>query len=363
MKFAIAKNGCDRVRDEMVDELISVFYRHGHQLSTETNGIKFLLNLTDIESPRAGRRRSQSVFIISVVSADEPVKDIRSMCYRTLIRTLSNLLICFAKNGHDNGTPEVYFTTPEAGFYHLPFDAERVYQSMLPIAGAHYAINNRLIPDLPERLWTPSPAFESIKRYGKEMDELGVLPTPFPLKELLSEQEMRHLFKIYGITGLSYGNLSAREEVPELGSTTFWMTGRGINKANITKVGKDVLLVKGFDFDQGEALVSVSTDHDPTARVSVDAVEHSMIYEAFPNVGAIVHVHAWMENILCTRQNYPCGTRELAQEVVDLLRQTTNPSRAVVGLKNHGLTITGPSLDEIFDRIRGRLLVEVPMFA
>jgi ribulose-5-phosphate 4-epimerase/fuculose-1-phosphate aldolase len=49
--------------------------------------------------------------------------------------------------------------------------------------------------------------------------------------------------------------------------------------------------------------------------------------------------------------------------VVNLLNQTEDPSEAVVGLKNHGITVTGSSLDEIFDRIRGKLLTEVPMFA
>ena len=34
---------------------------------------------------------------------------------------------------------------------------------------------------------------------------------------------------------------------------------------------------------------------------------------------------------------------------------------AVIGLKNHGLTITGESLDEIFDRIEGKVLRQVPM--
>lgn len=360
MKFALSKDGCVPIRDEMVEELIHFLRSQGHQLSADTNGIKFLLNLTSMESPRAGRRRSQSVFIISVVATDKHIDDMRSACYRTLIRTLSNLLICFETNG--NPVPEVYFTTPEAGFYHVPFDPEEVYRLMLPIAGAHYAIENRLIPDLPPRFKAMSPVVHSIARYGKELDKLGVLPTPFPLRELLSEDDMRHLYKIYGITGLSYGNLSARENIPELGQNTFWMTGRGIDKANISRVGKDVLLVKGFDYERGEALVSVPEDFDPTARVSVDAVEHELIYRTFPDVAAIVHVHAWMENIVCTRQNYPCGTRELAREVVDLLRCAENPARAVSGLKNHGLTITGPSLDEIFDRIRGKLLTEVPMF-
>ena len=141
------------------------------------------------------------------------------------------------------------------------------------------------------------------------------------------------------------------------------MTARGVNKAKLSAVGKDILLVKGFDYEGGKALVSVPPVYEPKARVSVDAVEHEMIYRKIPGVGAIVHVHAWLEGVLCTRQNYPCGTQELAEEVVDLLLQTDSPSRTAVGLKNHGLTITGPNLDEVFERISGRLITQVPMFA
>ena len=37
-----------------------------------------------------------------------------------------------------------------------------------------------------------------------------------------------------------------------------------------------------------------------------------MIYQDHPDVGAILHVHAWMEGIAATDINYPCGTAELA---------------------------------------------------
>lgn len=43
------------------------------------------------------------------------------------------------------------------------------------------------------------------------------------------------------------------------------------------------------------------------------------------------------------------------------MREAKDPSRAIVGLKNHGLTITGRSLDDILERIEGRLLKTVPM--
>jgi ribulose-5-phosphate 4-epimerase/fuculose-1-phosphate aldolase len=96
-------------------------------------------------------------------------------------------------------------------------------------------------------------------------------------------------------------------------------------------------------------------------RVSVDAIEHFMIYREHPSVGAIIHVHAWMDDIVSTHVNFPCGTRELAVAVADLVRQAPDPSRAVVGLKNHGLTITGHSLREIFARIDGKIIPQVPM--
>ena len=360
MKFAVIKNGTDRVRDNLAESITAKFIEHGGELSENLIEVQFVLNLTTVDNPHVYRRRSRNVFVISLVTGYNLNGTIRSVCYTTLIRSLSNLLICAVPtNGH--GT-EMYFTTPEAGFYHISFNPETVYQRIFPIAGAHFATDNIIIPDLPAQYSNSTQVVEKIKRYGAVLHNLNVLPTPFPLQEVLPPGELRHLFKIFGITGASYGNLSARENINGLGDTTFWMTGRGVNKAHLSKIGKDILLVKDFDLHRGTAFVSVPPEYDLKARVSVDAIEHYLIYKTFPKVGAIVHVHAWIEGVNCTRQNYPCGTTELAQEVVELLRQTDTPERTAVGLKNHGLTITGPDLDEIFARITNTLQTEVPMF-
>jgi hypothetical protein len=61
-----------------------------------------------------------------------------------------------------------------------------------------------------------------------------------------------------------------------------------------------------------------------------------------------------------TLQSWPCGTRQLAEEVAALVLAAPDPPSAIVGLKNHGLTIVGRSLDEILARIEGRLAQEVP---
>jgi ribulose-5-phosphate 4-epimerase/fuculose-1-phosphate aldolase len=371
MRFAVIKNDLDPERDRIAAAIERACLEHGHELGSPENGVRFVLNLTSPDSPRSFRRRAQSVFVFSLVTLAAPPRssqELRSMCYATLVRTLSNILLCAVpKEGPaaDGGRPayEIYFTTPEAGFYHLTFDPERVYERIIPIAGARFAIANRFSADLPERFWNTSPAVERIKRGGNELDELGVLPAPFDLHQVLSETSIRHIYKLFEMRSLSYGNLSARERVPELGDTTFWMTARGVNKARLSRIGWDILLVKGFDHEAVQALVSVPPDHDPKVRVSVDAVEHEMIYRTYPRVGAIVHVHAWMDGVLCTDQNYPCGTIELAQDVVRLLARTEHPERTTVGLRNHGLTITGPDLDEIFGRIRGNLRTEVAMMA
>jgi ribulose-5-phosphate 4-epimerase/fuculose-1-phosphate aldolase len=141
------------------------------------------------------------------------------------------------------------------------------------------------------------------------------------------------------------------------------MTGRGVNKSDLREPGKDILLVKDFNIEEGTAYLSMPVNYNPKARVSVDAIEHYLIYKNYPCVNAVIHVHAWIDGVISTAQNYPCGTRELAEEVVDLLSQTNDPTSAEIGLKNHGLTITGHSLKEIFERIGDKLVTQVEMSA
>lgn len=161
--------------------------------------------------------------------------------------------------------------------------------------------------------------------------------------------------RLYGIGGLSYGNLSARKD-----EKRFWMSASGVDKSKLEVIGRDILLVSDFDPKTPAMILSVPPNVQPR-RVSVDAIEHWMIYREHPEVGAIVHVHAWMDGIRSTEINYPCGTIQLATAVAELVRQEPDPSRAVIGLKNHGVTITGHSLDEIFERIEGKIIPQVPM--
>jgi ribulose-5-phosphate 4-epimerase/fuculose-1-phosphate aldolase len=161
--------------------------------------------------------------------------------------------------------------------------------------------------------------------------------------------------RLYGIGGLSYGNLSQRKD-----ERRFWMSASGVDKSKLEQPGRDILLVSDYDEPAGRIVVSVPPGIEPR-RVSVDAIEHWMIYRHHPDIEAILHVHAWIDGIPATELNYPCGTEELATSVAALIAAGPDPRRAVVGLRNHGITATGTSLGEILDRLEPRLLKHVPM--
>lgn len=247
-----------------------------------------------------------------------------------------------------------YVLTRPAGGDDAAFFAA-VHDRIEPLVTSRYVIQNIFNPDLPKDLWDGDEISDQLIEAGRKLDALNLLPAPWPIEDLLDERERRHVKRLFQIGGLSYGNISARRD-----EDTFWMSASGVNKGKLKDIGRDVLLVTGFNEEEYAMVLSVPENVE-ARRVSVDAIEHYMIYQEHPSVGAIIHVHAWMDGIKSTHINYPCGTRELAVAVAELVRQEPDPSRTVIGLKNHGVTITGHSLPEIFDRIEGKLINDVPM--
>jgi ribulose-5-phosphate 4-epimerase/fuculose-1-phosphate aldolase len=324
--------------------------------------IRLVVNLVDIEQPRPVRRSGQGTFVVSLIDGRDDERAVMKAAYPVLVRSLSNMVIY---NTRVDGVLESHFITLEQGHYVVRQETadeeaffDRVFERIQPLACSHLVINNLFTPDLPDTLWEGTEETGQIIWAGKQLDAMGLLPAAIPLADYLSERDMRHVKRLYGIGGLSYGNLSARAtHDPQL----FWMSASGVDKGRLQTVGRDILLVTGYDPDQLQIRLSVPPNIEPR-RVSVDAIEHFMIYREHPEVGAIVHIHAWWRDpIASTQVNYPCGTYELAIEVAELVRQAPDPSRAVIGLKNHGLTITGRSIKEIFERIDGMIVPQVPM--
>jgi hypothetical protein len=353
------------------EELLSWFVTHlrqeidnrGYRLiekdeQTDEGGI--VLYPVQPGGPRSFRRKNRAVFVVGIDQADTYPELPLKTGYPMLLRTLSNLFILICKNGKA-GSPEAYFFTLEQGFYAIPYDGDQasffsqIVDRLVPLATSQLIIENDFVPDLPENLWNGDEITQSITRAGQHLDELDLLPSPFPLEDYFSPEDFRHVKQLFQMGGLSYGNLSARKD-----ETRFWMSASGVDKSKLTEVGRDILLVTDYIPERRAMKLSVPANVQPR-RVSVDAIEHWMIYREHPSVGAILHVHAWMNGIKSTHINYPCGTFELAETVAELVRQEPDPGHAVIGLRNHGLTITGESLDEIFERISGKILRQVPM--
>jgi len=335
----------------LVGQLLGRFEAAGFAVVEDGGSPDIVLNVVDEESPRPFRRKSRGTFVAALWTRPSPPTGLEKT-YPMLVRALANISLCYVP-GHG-----VFFTTMERGHYLVPEGdglAADVVRRLLPLATSRLVIDNEFRCDLEQELWEGDSLTHELSVVGRRLDALGLLPAPFPLEELLGPRELRHLFRLYSIGGLSYGNLSARKD-----ESRFWMSASGVDKSNLVTPGRDILLVSDYDVAGNRMVLSVPPAIEPR-RVSVDAIEHWMIYRQNPEVGAILHVHAWVEGIPATEINFPCGTAELAASVAELVASAPDPGCAVVGLRNHGITATGRSLTAILDRLEPVLLREVPM--
>ncbi len=358
MKFAFHGSPQDSCMATFAKRLAAAMQESGHELSEPVPGVGLVFSHVDPEHIRPFRRHAQATYIIALLRLPEHPDDFLRAAYPYMIRSLANLLIAVVG---PEAEEETYFLTLERGYYRIApqldpaVHVQEVVSRLTPLATSHLIIDNVFDPDLEPELWQGDGHTAELGRAGEILDAWNLLPAPFPMQEILSPDDFRHVQRLYQIGGLSYGNLSQRRD-----RHRYWMSASGVNKAHLHDVGQEILMVKDFDEGQKAMRLSVPPEIKPR-RVSVDAIEHFKIYREHPQVGAIMHVHAWMEGIPSTDVNYPCGTIELATAVADLVRRSPDPSRAVVGLRNHGMTITGRSLDDIMERVDGKILPQVPM--
>ncbi|HEY7196371.1 MAG TPA: class II aldolase/adducin family protein [Gaiellaceae bacterium] len=354
MTFAVIGNATSPSLERLEVELAAALEADGYTRVDTTDEADLVLNLVDAETARPFRRKSRGTFAAAIQELAEEPEDVLKVNYPLLVRALANISLCYVPG------KGAWFTTMERGHYGVSGSDEReiaraIVDRLVPLAQSKLVIDNEFRTDLEEELWEGDEVTEEIREAGVRMGDLDLLPAPFPIEDLLSERELRHVKRLYGIGGLSYGNLSSRKD-----ETRFWMSASGVDKTMLEIPGRDILMVSGYDPVENRMILSVPPNVEPR-RVSVDAIEHWMIYQAHPDVGAILHVHAWVEGISATDVNYPCGTEELAESVSELLAREADPAHAVIGLRNHGITATGESLTEILDRIEPRVLRQIPM--
>jgi len=348
-RYAVAGTPTSADLDSIVRGVAEEFEHDGFVPVESVDEADFVLNMFDAESPRAFRRKARGTYSAAFYELVDKPEDVLKASYPMLVRTLSNVVLLHVPG---KGT---WFTTMEQGTYKVSEDPKDIYERLAPLAKSKLVIDNEFRPDLEPELWDGDEITREVSEAGKRLDDLDLLPAPFPVHEFLTERDLRHVMRLYQVGGLSYGNLSARKD-----ATRFWMSASGVDKSQLESVGRDILLVTDYDEPNARIVLSVPPGIEPR-RVSVDAIEHWMIYQRHADVGAVLHVHAWMEGIPATDVNYPCGTQELAESVAELIDREPDPAHAVIGLRNHGITATGESLTEILDRITPKILRQVPM--
>jgi len=338
--------------ESLAQHLKTVFEANGYRYDGNNTTPRVALNFLSSDGVKAYRRKIPETFVLSLMIASEVPEDPIGTWYPYLVRTLSNMLLVYLPG------KKVYFFTPDLGHFVESFGEDfytRLFDRIHPMASSILVVKNRFEPDLEPELWSGDEFSRMLGEAGKKLGEWDLLPAAFPIDKILPPEDFRHVRRLYGIGGLSYGNLSVRRD-----EHRFWMSASGVDKSKLREIGRDILMVKDYDEKENAIVLSVPTTVEPR-RVSVDAIEHWLIYREHPEVKAIIHVHAWMEGVPTTLFHYPCGTYQLGQAVAERVREAPDPAETIVGLKNHGLTVTGRSLPHILERIDGKLLKHVPM--
>ncbi|MFQ6009887.1 MAG: class II aldolase/adducin family protein [Candidatus Aenigmatarchaeota archaeon] len=162
---------------------------------------------------------------------------------------------------------------------------------------------------------TPSDIIE----VGKKLYELGVFP----------EYEES-----------TFGNIS-------INNSKMIVTGRGVHKGSLTK--DDLVRIEDVDFEE-RVVYAIGK-----VKPSTEALAHYMIYSKYP-YKAIIHVHdnAVLEYakkyvVPKTEKTYPCGTLELAEEILKCMEN--NPDTRYIILKQHGSIAFGKNLKEAYELI------------
>ena len=322
-------------------------------------------------------RRSYQDFIgliyIGEPGSGEGAKVVRA--YEAGLTVMANLAIDVEGTGDDSNELLLTLVTPERGIEtvvgtkRVAAEGEpdsdsscgptaelldELFLTLVRRSDVTYIDDNVISTDLAADLCAGTAVTASIQDVARRLDGLDLVPPAVPL-DGLSERARRRYFKVLGLRQISYGNMSAREP----GRTGFWMTGRGVDKAALDVIGRDLVYIDRFDRDERAVYLRVPSGYDE-ARSSIDTSIHAVIYDAYPKIGSMIHIHAELDDIVYTDNHYPCGTVELCDSIVDGLSRTEDPDRTILGLTNHGLLITGADTEDAWSLVYARHAAMAP---
>ncbi len=197
------------------DGLRGVMLDQGYtEIDTPGPEVAVVLHFVDPTAARPYRRKNAPTFVVALAEFEAPPADILRTGYPLLVRGLANLTVMVSPT--DSGSI-AQFVTLEQGTYAVASGADnadffaRVFSRIEPLASSRLVIGNEFTADLPEELRDGDDVTRQITRAGQRLAALDLLPAAFPIEEILSERDLRHVKLLYGIGGLSYGNVSARD--------------------------------------------------------------------------------------------------------------------------------------------------------
>ena len=195
------------------EALRAEWVRRGYELAEGADpSAGCVFNFVNPDDPKPFRRRQRSTYVIAVQTVPDPPADVLRHQYPMLVRALANLAMLVVPGD------ACYFVTPEQGVYAVPDPgdlavwARALVERIEPLATSRLVIDNRFDTDLDPELWDGDELTEELFHAGQRLDRLGLLPAPFPLEDLVTPDDMRWIKLVYGIGGLSYGNMSVRKD-------------------------------------------------------------------------------------------------------------------------------------------------------
>ena len=182
--YAIWGTPTSPAHEEWVSSIGQEFERDEFERVDDIAEADFVLNMFDPEQPKAFRRQSRGTYSASFYELDAVPDDVLKTSYPMLVRTLANVVVL-----HVPGQG-VWFTTMERGTYEISDDPSEVFERLAPLAKSKLVIDNEFVADLEPELWDGDEITADIGVAGKRMQELDLLPAPFPVHEYLGERDL-----------------------------------------------------------------------------------------------------------------------------------------------------------------------------
>ena len=222
----------------------------------------------------------------------------------------SNLIVANDLSEIRGNHHPAYIVTPENGVISIKTKQEIVSKLFDTVEIRANTTHFRSIQDNAEI--EPSEKLTEMIRGGEKLYEAGLVP----------EYKQG-----------TYGNMSMRDK------DSFYVTGRGVHKGKLSE--HDFVRITKVDLDKREI------HYQGRFKPSSETIVHYKMYEKYPGMQAIIHghdkeviTHADKLGLDLTETAYPCGTLELADEVLEHLNSD------YLVMKDHGfLAYSNTNLD------------------